>query len=130
QGQSVAVLDSGVTTNHPAFTGVDLESQVFLTTGETDACFGDDVTSVQDMDGHGTHVAGIVASQGSSSWTGYQGVAKGVQTLYNVKIAFVEKQSCWTHPGFPEALAYDGDTLAGIDWVVQNTAATILNFSY
>jgi subtilisin family serine protease len=88
-GQSVAVLDSGVRTNHPAFSGLSIMSRVFLDNGKLDPCFLDNATSAEDYDGHGTHVVGIVASRGDSyPWTDYLGVAKGLGTLYNLKVAF------------------------------------------
>jgi subtilisin family serine protease len=71
QGQSVAVFDSGVRTNHPAFAGKTIISQVFLSSGVLDPCFGDNAASAEDQQGHGTHVAGIVMSQGSSGWLNY-----------------------------------------------------------
>jgi len=44
QGQSVGVLDTGVRTNHPAFAGKSLVSQVFLTSGSKDPRRGPDGT--------------------------------------------------------------------------------------
>ncbi len=126
QGQSVGVLDTGARTNHPAFGGK-IVSNVFLTTASTDSCFADNASSGEDQEGHGTHVTGIVMSQGSAGWTNYQGVAKGVDTLYNLKVGF-SASTAGTCGGGGES--FDSDVLAGIDWAVKNTALKVLNYSF
>jgi uncharacterized protein (TIGR03437 family) len=124
QGEPVGILDSGVRTNHPAFAGVSIVSQVFLTYGSTDRCFADNAGSGEDQQGHGTLVGGVVASQGSAGWTNYLGVAKGLGTLYNLKVAYAS--SCSGTP-----LSSDQrDVLAALDWAVANTPLTIFNYSY
>ncbi|MGD0580840.1 MAG: S8 family serine peptidase, partial [Bryobacteraceae bacterium] len=136
QGESVAVLDSGVRTNHPAFAGKNIVSQVFLTYGSTDSCFADNLNSAQDQVGHGTHVAGIVASQGSregsKDWTHYQGVAKGIDTLCNLKIAYEMTTSgeCSLPGNPPSAEADMRDVATALDWLVASTPVRVLNFSY
>lgn len=47
----VGVIDSGIDTDHPA-----LKAQI------TDGFYAEDFTSVEDENGHGTHVAGIIAN--------------------------------------------------------------------
>ncbi len=126
QGQSVGVLDTGARTNHPAFGGK-VVGNVFLTTASTDSCFNDNASSAEDQEGHGSHVTGIVMSQGSAGWTNYQGVAKGVGTLYSLKVGFAVSTS-GTCGGGGES--YDSDVLAGIDWAVKNTALKVLNYSF
>jgi serine protease AprX len=68
-GVTVAVLDSGI---HPS---PDLPTAVF----------GIDVvsgrTSLSDLGGHGTHVAGIIAGTGAMSAGDYQGVAPKVRVM-------------------------------------------------
>lgn len=48
EGVTVAVLDTGIDSSHPAFSGIDIERKNF--TDETDT----------DIDGHGTHCAGTI----------------------------------------------------------------------
>lgn len=54
QGVVVGVIDSGLDAKHPAFAGrIDPRSWNFLSA---------DATDIADLDGHGTHVAGIIAA--------------------------------------------------------------------
>ena len=69
-GQTVAVVDSGVNAAHP-----DLSGQI--ATGGADWVDGDSVPN--DANGHGSHVAGIVA--GRQDTTGITGIAPGAKVL-------------------------------------------------
>jgi subtilisin len=69
KGVTVGVIDSGVATNHPDLTVQGGQNTV---TGENPTAFGDNGT-----EGHGTHVAGIIAAHGAPP-TGIRGVAPGV----------------------------------------------------
>ena len=51
EGITVAVLDTGIDPNHPAFTGIDLIQKNFTTEGD------------DDRNGHGTHCAGTIFGQ-------------------------------------------------------------------
>lgn len=51
-GVTVAVLDSGIDANHPAFKGVNLEQKNFTEVGSDD--------DANDTHGHGTHCAGTI----------------------------------------------------------------------
>ena len=102
-----AVLDTGVDETHPALE-TDAEgvsrtfiSQDFTSSGTTD-----------DTNGHGTHVAGIIASSDST----YEGVAPGVDAVINAK-----------HLG-----GVTSDTLAALDWAITNPidGAEILSNSW
>jgi subtilisin family serine protease len=70
-GVTVAVLDSGLTLDHPDFAGRVLVGGAFLDQGRT----SDDVT---DESGHGTNVAGLLASAGAVA---SPGVAPGARLL-------------------------------------------------
>ncbi|MFO7794566.1 MAG: S8 family serine peptidase [Promethearchaeati archaeon] len=67
-GVNVTVLDSGVY-NHLDLNIINRDS------------FVDDETSSTDYNGHGTHVAGIIGSNGASSGGKYRGVAPGVNII-------------------------------------------------
>jgi subtilisin len=76
QGVTVGVIDSGVAINHP---GLVVQGGQNTVPGEKPGDFGDNGT-----EGHGTHVAGIIASRGSPP-TGIRGVAPGV-TLRSYRV--------------------------------------------
>jgi len=103
----VAVVDSGIDEMHPAL-ATDSEgftrtfiSQDFTSSGTTDDTYG-----------HGTHVAGIIASSDLT----YKGIAPGVDLLINAK-----------HLG-----GVSSDTLAALDWAITNPigSAEILSNSW
>ena len=71
-GVSVAILDSGIDTSHPAFAGMNIVTQDF--TGEGD----------EDLRGHGTHCAGIVF--GRDVGGARIGVARGITTAFSLKV--------------------------------------------
>ena len=107
-GVTVAVLDTGVTPS--ADFGSRLEANVDLS-GDRDGI---------DHYGHGTHMAGIIASDGSLSDGAYGGVAPGAN-LVSVKVA-----------------GWDGSTdvsvvIAGLEWVVTHQDEydiRVLNLSF
>ncbi|MFM9694328.1 S8 family peptidase [Streptomyces europaeiscabiei] len=70
-GVRVAVIDTGVRTGHPDLKDRVSKSENFIT--------WDDETG--DVDGHGTHVAGIIAGSGAASDGKYAGVAPGAEIL-------------------------------------------------
>jgi subtilisin family serine protease len=73
-GVKVAVLDTGIDTNHPDLTGKVVAAQNFSTDTDTADHFG-----------HGTHVASIVAGSGAASNGLRKGVAPGA-SLVNAKV--------------------------------------------
>ena len=88
-GIGVAVLDTGLDFHH-----IDL-----LCATDSFSAFG---TSAQDDNGHGTHVAGIIAALGTNG--DVVGVAPRA-TLYAVKVLDAK------------ANGYDSDIIAGLNWV-------------
>ena len=102
QGIGVAIVDSGISP-HAALTGK-VVANVSLITGDS---------SVLDAFGHGTHVAGIIAGNGSaaSSVTGLfnGGLAPGVQ-LVNVRVLGAD------------GVGRTSDVIAGIQWAIANRA--------
>jgi serine protease AprX len=112
-GVVVAVVDSGISTAHPALAQKVVASVSFVT--------GD--PSTDDAFGHGTHVAGIIAGVSSPAskvtplYTG--GVAPGAK-LVNVRVLGADGSG------------YTSDVIAGIDWVINNRAKyniRVLNLS-
>lgn len=103
----VAVLDTGVDVNHPDLKGaVDVSLAYNALTGASGTA-----ESVQDLQGHGTHVAGIIAGQGTATDT--MTPVFGVAVDFNVKIVPIK------------VLGDDGtgSTLAmnkGIRWAQKN----------
>lgn len=105
RGVTVAVIDSGIDKNHP-----DLVGRVI---GEKN--FVEDEATPDDLLGHGTMVAGIIAGSGVSSGGKYRGVAPGANLL-NVKV--IDSKG-------------DGrvsDIIEGIEWAIYN-GADVLSLS-
>lgn len=92
-GVDVAVMDSGITENEY----LEVEENIDYT-GE----------GPEDLNGHGTHVAGIIASQSSD----YRGSAYGAD-LWNLKVLD------------SEGTGSGSDIIEGIDYAVQNKADII-----
>jgi len=121
-GESVAVMDTGVRTTDPAFAGQTIASQVFIDSGKQNSCFDDDVNSPEDKVGHGTHVAGIIASRGATACTSCLGVARGLSNLYNLKIAYRDKCS---------GRAAGVGEVEALNWAVQHIPhVKIFNYSF
>ncbi|MDQ1262524.1 MAG: hypothetical protein QG575_1705, partial [Euryarchaeota archaeon] len=105
QGINVAVLDSGIDKNHPDLIGKVVAEKNFL---------ADEITA-DDLLGHGTMVAGIIAGSGAASNGSYKGIAPGAK-LISVKV--IDGKG-------------DGkvsDIIAGIEWAVYN-GADVLSLS-
>lgn len=98
-GVVVAVLDSGIDKNHP-----DLAGKVV---GEVN--FVDSERTTDDLLGHGTTVAGIIAGSGTASGGEYVGVAPGA-SLLNVRV--IDSKGS----------GQISDIIAGIDWAIDNDA--------
>ncbi|NVM54592.1 MAG: S8 family serine peptidase [Candidatus Helarchaeota archaeon] len=102
-GIVVAVCDTGIDKTHPNLVGKVINESSFVLGEPTD-----------DLDGHGTHVAGIIASNDTT----YHGIATNV-SLVNVKIMDISGT---------------GDTsnlVSGIEWLLLNTShiADVINLS-
>ena len=106
-GIGVAVLD----------TGIDLNNTDLLCSSNTFSTYG---ALAQDDNGHGTHVAGIIAGLGRAPGT--VGIAPGV-VLYPVKVLDAHGNG------------YDSDILAGLNWIRQNATnfappVRVINMSF
>jgi len=105
RGVTVAVMDSGIDKNHPDLVGKVIGEKNFVA----------DEISADDLLGHGTMVAGIIAGSGAASSGKYKGVAPGA-SLLNVKV--IDSKG-------------DGkvsDIIAGIEWAIYN-GADVLSLS-
>ena len=105
QGTTVAVIDSGIDKNHPDLIGKVVAEKNFL---------ADEITA-DDLLGHGTMVAGIIAGSGAASNGKYKGIAPGAK-LISVKV--IDSNG-------------DGkvsDIIAGIEWAVYS-GADVLSLS-
>ena len=101
-GIRVAVLDSGIKTSNSEFRKR-IVASVNMVTYESGA---------EDENGHGTHVAGIIAgngslSTGSSYYRTFYGIARGAD-IVNVRVLDAE------------GAGNVANVINGIDWVIQN----------
>ncbi|MFU8767122.1 MAG: S8 family serine peptidase [Candidatus Methanoperedens sp.] len=100
-GINVSVVDTGINASHPDFSG--------RVIGWVDFVRGDDALSYDD-NGHGTHVAGTVAGNGSGGTA--TGVAPNV-SLFSVKVL--------NNSGS----GYSSAIISGIEWSINNKANLI-----
>ncbi len=101
-GIVVAVIDTGIDKNHPDLYGKVIAEKNFV----------EDEPTTDDLHGHGTHCAGIIAGTGEASGGRYRGVAPGA-TLMNARVLD------------SEGSGYLSDVIAGIEWTVDNGADVI-----
>ena len=112
-GVGVAVIDSGVTNWHDDLTYNGNSSAVRVKNGQRVAAFVDFVngrTSPYDDNGHGTHVAGIIAGNGADSLGVRAGIAPSAH-LVSLKVLDDRGRGVIS------------DVIAALDWVVTNKAA-------
>jgi subtilisin family serine protease len=113
EGVTVAVLDSGYDAAHVDLTGQVADSRSFVTYGGT---------TVQDANGHGTHVAGSVAGTGAASDGTYAGVAPGADLLVGKVLGDDGSgQSSWILAGMQWAVDAGADV---VSMSLGNSAAT------
>ncbi|MGW3809637.1 S8 family serine peptidase [Micromonospora sp. NPDC005113] len=105
QGVDVAVLDTGVDEGHPDLAGRIVETRSFIA--------GEDV---QDVRGHGTHVASTIAGTGVASGGAEKGVAPGARLHIGKVLANSGSGS-------------DSQVLAGMEWAAVEQHAKIINMS-
>jgi hypothetical protein len=101
-GVKVAIIDTGINQNHPDLIGKVVGEVNFIETEGT----------TEDLDGHGTFCAGIIAGSGAASGGKYKGIAPGA-SLLNIKVLDMD--------GYGKV----SDIIAGIEWAVDNDADII-----
>jgi subtilisin family serine protease len=107
---TVAVIDTGIDANHPDLAGVALPGITFVSSPDPSCTAG----TVIDDNGHGTHVAGVIAANGNNG----QGVA-GV--AFGVRILPVKALDC-TGSGLLS------DVASGVTWATDH-GARVINIS-
>jgi len=105
-GVNVAVLDTGVDTAHVDLATGIISQHCFNRNGGCLPANGVESDSAQDENGHGTHVAGIIAGRGQTT-------ARGIAADTGLVAVRVLGQS---------GIGFTSDVLAGIDWVVAHQA--------
>lgn len=104
KGITVAVLDSGTTTSHPALQGAVVAQHCFARFG-CPPSFANEGDSAEDDHNHGSNVSGIVASRGGGGVS--EGFAPGA-SLVAVKVLNAQNAG------------QVSDWVAGFDWVLSN----------
>jgi hypothetical protein len=104
KGIGIAVLDSGITTNHRAFTDASSGSRVVYSKN-----FTTDATA-EDNFGHGTHVAAIAAGSAQRDSHAYKGIASKADII-NLKVLA------------DNGLGRTAWLLNALDWIIDNRAA-------
>lgn len=117
-GITVAVIDSGIDRTHPDLAGAVVDEACFCSSG---CCPGGATEAVgegsaPDGSGHGTHVAGIIASRGLAS--GQPGGAPGVSII---AIKVLDDH---------DAFCCNSDLVAALDWLLANhPSVDVVNIS-
>jgi subtilisin family serine protease len=101
----VAVVDTGIDKRHPDLLGKVIAEKDFSYEEKTD-----------DLYGHGTHCAGIIAGSGSASGGKYIGIAPGA-SLINAKVL----------GGY--GMGWESNAIVGIEWAVD-VGADVISMSF
>ena len=104
QGVTVAVIDSGIAPHFDSQNGL-LSDRVLARVN-----FVSGTTSVDDTNGHGSHIAGTIAGNGARSGGKYVGIAPNAN-LVDVRVTDDQGRGSMS------------DVVAGIQWVYQNRNA-------
>jgi len=110
RGVTVAVVDTGVRSSHPDLAGQVLPGRRFVGDGASGVAMDPAV----DDNGHGTHVAGIIAAVANNS----QGIAGGAPGACILPVKVLNSSGS----------GWDSDVARGINWAVSN-GATVINLS-
>lgn len=126
QGESIAVLDTGIRKDHPMFQGMDIVARSFTTL--QNACVNDVPESPVDYDGHGSHVASTAAGRSVKEYGVSGGVAPGVDRIYALKVGVridYSRPGCEYAGGIASPAVY-----AALEYLIEETPAKIVNMSF
>ncbi len=123
----VAMIDTGIFLDHPGLKVLSDSGRIVSLISLAQACPNDDCgpenpledpTSPDDFVGHGTAVAGVIASAGWSGHAELKGVVPGLRKLINVK--------AFTDPGH-----FDSDVISGAEMALDlgDDAPEVINAS-
>jgi hypothetical protein len=113
----LAVADTGIDGTHPALT-VDYAQTFHSTTAQSHPSYDDNASSTDDLQGHGSHCAGIVTSTDAT----YKGGAHGMDDLINAKFGWKGTDN--------NGYGYWSDAVDAIHWAVNTAGADTISFSF
>ncbi len=121
QGVDVAVVDTGIDAAHPALSDKVLAQKRCL--DGLGSSYNITDPSPDDVNGHGTHIGGIIASQNPT----YRGIAYGIRALINAKAGGDSDG----YDGGGGSMA-DSDAMKCVEWAIQGNSygAEVINFSF
>ncbi len=113
-----ATCDTGVDTSHPALSGKTWWQRVFHDAARLEPTYNDNYNTTDDLQGHGTHVAGIANSTNAT----YRGIAFGSTRSTNLKAGF--------RNSLGRGSMMRTDAMAAVEWGLTNATIDAFNLSF
>lgn len=114
----LVVPDTGVDPLHPGLIGKVSDARTFHDQAQSQGDYNDNPLTTDDLHGHGTHIAGIVAGQDSI----YRGVAYGMLGVINAKFGYL------TNTG--NGRGTESDSMKAMDWAIFTAGGDVLSLSF